>query len=95
MDVSTRQHEPLLRLEGREWLGAARQAILRLSDPEKEVFLLRTSGGRSFAAIAAALDIPEGTAKTRMRTALKRLRLRLAAFAPETPQETAEQEDLR
>ena len=70
-------------LEHAEWLVAARSGIERLRDPEKEVFLLRVSAGRSFSAIAAMLAISEGTAKTRMRTALLFLRRQLHAFAPE------------
>lgn len=73
---------PSARLENEEAVEAARAAIARLRDAEKEVFLLRVSAGLTFEAIAAALGIPVGTAKTRMRTALDRLRARLAAFAP-------------
>lgn len=68
-------------LEG-EALAAARAAIHTLSGPEREVFLLRTSGDLSFPAVADALGIPVGTAKTRMRSALRELRGRLADFAP-------------
>ena len=74
---------PHPRLEHAEWLAAARDGIERLRDPDKEVFLLRVSAGRSFAAIAETLAIPEGTAKTRMRSALQFLRRQLRAFAPE------------
>jgi len=74
---------PHPRLEHAEWLAAARRGIERLRDPEKEVFLLRVSAGRSFRVIAEMLAIPEGTAKTRMRTALLFLRRQLRAFAPE------------
>lgn len=61
-------------LERREEVVRAQAAIERLADHEKQVFLLRVSGGLSFAAVAEALRIPEGTAKTRMRSALQRLR---------------------
>ena len=67
-----------------EWLGNARAAIVKLNDREKEVFLLRVSAGRSYPAIADALDVPLGTVKTRMRSALQRLRQSLAPFAPES-----------
>jgi RNA polymerase sigma-70 factor (ECF subfamily) len=69
-------------LEQQEDLHRAQAAIERLADPEKQVFLLRVSGGLSFAAVASALAIPEGTAKTRMRTALQRLR-RALGVAPD------------
>jgi len=74
--------EPARRLEGREALAAARAAIHALPEREKEVFLLRTSGELSFAAVAQSLEIPVGTAKTRMRAALASLRARLAHLAP-------------
>jgi RNA polymerase sigma-70 factor (ECF subfamily) len=65
---------PLQALEAREELAFAQAAIERLADPEKQVFLLRVSGGLTFDAVAVALAIPLGTAKTRMRTALQKLR---------------------
>ena len=84
MTLTTQERGPSGRIEGQEWLRAARTAIHRLDDGEKEVFLLRVSGDRTFEAIAAALSIPVGTAKTRMRSALKKLRLRLSRFEPTT-----------
>ena len=76
--------EPTAELEQREALDAARLAICDLADHEKEVFTLRVSGGLTFEATAEALNIPIGTAKTRMRTALARLRTALSAHAPTT-----------
>ena len=61
-------------LEQQDEVARAQRAIERLRDAEKQVFLLRVSAGLSFAAVAQALEIPEGTAKTRMRTALSQLR---------------------
>lgn len=66
-----------------ETLAAARAAILALPEEQKEVFLMRTSGELSFSAVAHALGIPIGTAKSRMRSALASLRGRLMTFAPE------------
>ncbi len=83
VNLATRASEPVTRMAGEETLAAARAAIHRLRDPEKEVFLLRTSGELSFAAVADALKIPIGTAKTRMRSALSHLREQLAGFAPQ------------
>jgi RNA polymerase sigma-70 factor (ECF subfamily) len=70
---------PTHALEQREAVVQAQAAIARLSDPEQQVFLLRTAGERSFEAIAAELAIPVGTAKTRMRSALQKLRTTLGA----------------
>jgi RNA polymerase sigma-70 factor (ECF subfamily) len=74
---------PHERLERSEALAAARSAIARLPDGEKEIFLMRTSAGLTFESAARALGIPVGTAKTRMRAALAHLRWALARFAPE------------
>ena len=83
VDVQTTAADPLKDLERQEFLQRIRSEIVRLREPEKEVFLLKASGGCSFEAIASTLDIPIGTAKTRMRAALRQLRHRLAADSPE------------
>jgi RNA polymerase sigma-70 factor (ECF subfamily) len=83
MELTAKDRPPGASAEVSEALGAARAAIARLDEPEKEVFLLRVSGGMTFEAAAAALRIPIGTAKTRMRAALARLRRDLDAFAPD------------
>ncbi|MCA8958818.1 MAG: RNA polymerase sigma factor [Planctomycetes bacterium] len=81
MQLQGKDPEPAAGAERAETLAAARAAIHTLSEPEKEVFLLRTSAGLSFDQAAAALGIPVGTAKTRMRAALGHLRSRLRGFA--------------
>ena len=83
VELSTKEPLPPESMESRETLAAAREAILRLKEPEKEVFLLRVSGDRTFESVAEALGIPVGTAKSRMRAALHELRRHLKAFAPE------------
>jgi RNA polymerase sigma-70 factor (ECF subfamily) len=60
--------------QGRETLARVRDAIRALPDHEREVFLLRQNGDLTFEAVAGSLGIPVGTAKTRMRSALTRLR---------------------
>lgn len=77
--------DPVRALHAEELRSAARDAVVRLKDTEKEVFLLRTSGERTFESIAAILGIPVGTAKTRMRSALRHLRAALSEFAPPAP----------
>ena len=57
----------------------AQAAVAGLSAPEQQVFLLRVGGELTFEAVAAALAIPVGTAKTRMRSALQKLRQALGA----------------
>jgi RNA polymerase sigma-70 factor (ECF subfamily) len=85
--LTTHEPEPATRLAHAESLAAAKAAIYGLAEREKEVFLLRVSGGLSFGAIADALGIPVGTAKTCMRSALRELRGSLRAFAPESAPE--------
>jgi RNA polymerase sigma factor (sigma-70 family) len=70
---------PSRALEQREDVARAHAAIARLSEPEQQVFLMRVAGDLTFEAVAEALAIPVGTAKTRMRTALQKLRQVLGA----------------
>lgn len=66
--------DPHRRAEAREDLVRVRAAIRELPDGEREVFLLRQNGDLPYERIADTLGIPVGTAKTRMRRALERLR---------------------
>ena len=54
-------------------------AVRRLPRKQREVVVLRYAEGLSLAEIAAAVDAPEGTVKSRLHHALKTLRERLAA----------------
>ena len=56
-----------------EELNQIRKAIQTLEQDEKEVFLLRQNGEMSFEQVAQTLEIPVGTAKTRMRRAVMKL----------------------
>ncbi len=78
------EQSPSHRAEVREQFAVAQAAIARLTDPEKQVFLLRASGGLTFEAVADALSIPVGTAKTRMRSALQTLRRELTDHDDDT-----------
>ena len=62
-----------------EELALVRQAIRTLRPEEQEVFLLRQNGDLTYEQIAAALELPVGTVKTRMRLALEKLRTHIAA----------------
>ncbi len=90
MELHAKEPAPAATAETAETLAAARTAIHGLRDAEKEVFLMRVSGGLSFGATAEALGIPVGTVKTRMRAALARLRQDLRAFAPDANQQREE-----
>jgi RNA polymerase sigma-70 factor (ECF subfamily) len=52
--------------------------IKRLPEPQRQVLTLKFWGGLTFAEVAAALDIPQGTAASRYRLALDALRQTLS-----------------
>jgi RNA polymerase sigma-70 factor (ECF subfamily) len=60
--------------------SALREALLGLSPPLREAFVLVRLSGRSYAEAAEALDVPEGTVKSRMAAAEEALRARLGRF---------------
>jgi RNA polymerase sigma-70 factor (ECF subfamily) len=64
--------------ETAETVALVRREIGRLPAAEREVFLLRENGGLSYKQIAEIHGAPLGTVKTRMRSALSRLRRALS-----------------
>ncbi len=76
--------DPSTGAERREAVARVRDALHLLPETEREVFLLRQNGELPFTGVAEALGIPVGTAKTRMRTALRRLREALDVPGPST-----------
>ena len=69
---------PEAAIERREQCERVRRAIAELRREEQEVFLLRQNGELTYEEIATAAGIPVGTAKTRMRLALEKIRKALA-----------------
>jgi RNA polymerase sigma factor (sigma-70 family) len=57
-------------------------ALASLPETQRRCVLLATVGGRTTREIAASEDIPLGTAKTRLRDGLRRVRVRLAIEEP-------------
>lgn len=53
-------------------------ALARLAPPQREAVVLAYYGGRTYREVAEELGIPEGTAKTRLRDGLGKLRTFLA-----------------
>jgi len=80
--MQVQERDPAQTLIENEAIERAREAIYELDETQKEVFLLRVSGELSFEAVAQALSIPIGTAKSRMRAALGKLRVSMQEFAP-------------
>ena len=62
-------------LENRAEIG---DALGRIPEQQREAIALAYFGGRTYREVAAELDIPEGTAKTRLRDGLTRLRTALS-----------------
>jgi len=81
MPASASQTDPTAGAERAETVARVRDALHLLPETEREVFLLRQNGELPFTGVAEALGIPVGTAKTRMRAALRRLREALGASA--------------
>lgn len=69
---------PEAELLKRERSAAVQQAILSLTEANRAILVLREYGGLSYAEIAATLDIPAGTAMSRLNYARTRLREILA-----------------
>ena len=64
---------PVDRLAEAETASAVRDAVRRLPPDQRQVVELAYFGGLSYRAVAQAVGIPEGTAKSRVRLALTRL----------------------
>lgn len=62
-------------------------ALATLPAAQREVITLAYFGGRTYREVAAELDIPEGTIKTRMREGLSRLRIALSQAREEPADE--------
>jgi RNA polymerase sigma-70 factor (ECF subfamily) len=62
------------RLEGIEERQGVKAALEKLSSVQREAIVLAYFGGRTYREVAEELGIPEGTAKTRLRDGLMRLR---------------------
>lgn len=58
----------------RAWLaGRVQEALAQLPTEQREAVVLAYYGGRTYRQVAVELDIPEGTAKSRLRLALAKL----------------------
>lgn len=70
-------------VESQVWSNVAsaevRAAVASLTDSERKAIELAYFGGYTYRQVAEALNEPEGTIKSRIRTGMKRLKGQLAA----------------
>lgn len=79
--VSAGQPEdPQRAVESREAAGQVRRAVLDLPESMRAALVLREYGGMTYAEIAAALGVPQGTVMSRLNAARARLRAALQDF---------------
>jgi RNA polymerase sigma factor (sigma-70 family) len=81
--------EVTARLDGRNQLAAVRAAVRALPARERDVLICIWSGLDSTEA-AQALGVPEGTVRTRLFRARRRLRERLDAAGPQAGDDTSQ-----
>lgn len=77
---------PAATLARRELAAAIERALAKLPDEQRQALALRESEGLTFSQIAALLDVPTATVKSRVRYALVKLADELKAFRPELKQ---------
>jgi RNA polymerase sigma-70 factor (ECF subfamily) len=71
LPVTEPTHDPGAEVEERQRVKAA---LSTLSDVQREAVVLAYFGGRTYREVATELGIPEGTAKTRLRDGLMKMR---------------------
>lgn len=86
LEVAASGDDPLLRSSARDLREHIEAALLRLPEPQREVFLLRERAGLDLRSIAHATGANLATVKSRMRYALAGLRRLLSAELSSTPE---------
>jgi RNA polymerase sigma-70 factor (ECF subfamily) len=74
-------NDDVSRLDAQRLSGALRDALLALSSGDRDVVLLQVLGGLTYGEIAAALEIPAGTVKSRLHRARNQLREHITEVA--------------
>lgn len=86
VEIGATRDDPLLRTGARDLREHIEAALLRLPEPQREVFLLRERAGLDLRSIAQATGANLATVKSRMRYALAGLRRLLSAELASTPE---------
>ena len=81
-DASSSQAAPGFPADGNPLEGHLGEALAELQDDQREALLLHVWGEMSYPEIAAALEVPVGTVRSRISRACAALRLELAPPAP-------------
>jgi RNA polymerase sigma factor (sigma-70 family) len=79
LEVSDLRFEPAAAYDKKEQYLALRRAVDALTPEHRQVFLLRESGDLSYGDIAAALNLSEGTVKSRLSRARRQVAKHLTA----------------
>ncbi len=74
----TTRDDPARSLDGDDLARVVGEALGRLAEEYRAAFLLRAVEGRDYESIAAALDLPIGTVRSRLSRARRLLRAQLA-----------------
>ena len=85
LDAESRS-DPASDMNRRELRSAVQKAVEALPEGEREVLLLSEYNGFKYAEISEILGIPVGTVKSRMFSAVQRLKESLKGLNPERPQ---------
>ena len=72
--VQTQERDEEVTLDASDERAEVRSAMKSLTDVQREAIVLAYFGGYTYREVAEHLDIPEGTAKSRLRDALLRMR---------------------
>jgi RNA polymerase sigma-70 factor (ECF subfamily) len=84
--------EPAIALERKELAKALEDALNRLSPEHKQIVILRETAGLSYGEIAEALDIEEGTVKSRLARARLALRGDLMKYGNDSQDVTSKEQ---
>ena len=73
LELPDERYEPEARLERAELRRAVQRGLMALPEEQRQILLLREVGGLRYDEIAAALELEEGTVKSRIFRARKKL----------------------